>query len=102
MGEDLFQKVNSLLFQEVKGGPRLPFEQRTASAFLHAPEYEEDDALEFTAAAKIGFLSLEVVKMLLMLGKLGPILQVCALRYEGLSGWYCVSSGKPGVCPVPI
>lgn len=86
LGDDLFKKIDSLLSEEVKDGPRLPFEQRTASAFFHP--WECDDHCNFLSTTEIGFLNLEVVKMLLMLGELGPILQACAHPDEGLSGWY--------------
>lgn len=86
LGDELVEKVESFLSQETKGGPKLPFEQRTASAFLHP--WECGDHCNFTSDTDIGFLNLEVVKMLLMLGELDPILRACAHPDEGLSGWY--------------
>lgn len=100
LGDELFEKVNSLLSREVKGGPRLPDEQRTASAFLHP--WECDDRCRFLSTAEIGFLNLEVVKMLLMLGELGPILQACAHPDEGLSGWYSAAICDCMVSLTPI
>ncbi|KAJ5223293.1 hypothetical protein N7468_007835 [Penicillium chermesinum] len=90
LGDELFEKVDSLLSQEIKGGPRLPFEQRTASAFLHP--WECDDHCNWLSSTEIGFLNLEVVKLLLMLGEMGPILQACAHPDEGLSGWYSAAA----------
>ncbi|KAJ5111225.1 hypothetical protein N7532_001760 [Penicillium argentinense] len=100
LGDELFEKVDSLLSRRIKGGPRLPFEQRTASAFLHP--WECDDYCNFLSTTEIGFLNLEVVKMLLMLGELGPILQACAHPDEGLSGWYSAAACDCMVSPVPI
>lgn len=92
LGDELFKKVDSLLSREVKGGPRLPSEQRTAYAFLHPWEcgWDRDEHCQVITASTggIGFLNLEVVKILLMLGELGPILQACAHPGVGLQDWY--------------
>ncbi|KAJ5769198.1 hypothetical protein N7520_003757 [Penicillium odoratum] len=86
LGDELVGTIESHLSQRMKGGPRLPFEQRTAFAFLHPCVIS--DHCRFTSSTKIGFLNLEVVKMLLMLGELDPILQACAHPDVGILGWY--------------
>lgn len=85
LGDELVEKIESHLSKEMKEGPRLPFEQRIASAFLHP--WDGEDCYHW-AANKIGFLNLEVVKILLMVGELDPILQACAHPDVGLGEWY--------------
>lgn len=87
LGDELVETIESHLSEEMKEGPRLSFEQRTAYAFLH-PWDVNDDCYSWSSSNKIGFLNLEVVKILLMLGELDPILQACAHPDVGLLGWY--------------
>lgn len=88
LGDELVRIVESHLSQETKGGPRLPLEQRTAYAFLHPFYLEGNTCFEFDELNAVGFLNLEVVKILLMLGELDPILQACAHPDVGLGDWY--------------
>ena len=99
LGDELVETIESHLSQQMKGGHRLPFEQRTAFAFLHP--WAIDDHCNFLSSTKIGFLNLEVVKMLLMLGELDPILQACAHPDVGLSEWHSAALCDCKVSTVP-
>lgn len=100
LGDELVETIESHLSKRMKGGPRLPSEQRTAFAFLHP--WDIDDHCNFWSSNKIGFLNLEVVKILLMLGELDPILQACAHPDVGLAGWYSAAVCDCNVSTVPI
>ncbi|KAJ5387668.1 hypothetical protein N7509_010209 [Penicillium cosmopolitanum] len=99
LGGKLVQTIESHLSEEMKGGPRLSSEQRTAFAFLHP--WDTGGSCYAWESNEFGFINLEVVKMLLMLGELDPILQACAHPDVGLSGWYyaaiCDCSETPDV-----
>lgn len=100
LGDELVGTIESHLSQRTEGAPRLPFEQRTAFAFLHPCVI--GDHCRFTSSTEIGFLNLEVVKMLLMLGELDPILQACAHPDVGIFGWYSAAFCDCLVCIASI
>lgn len=86
LGDELVEKIEPHLSKLRKGGHRLPCEQRTAFAFLHP--WDIDDHCNFWDCNEIGFLNVEIVKILLKLGELDPILRACAHPDVGLAGWY--------------
>lgn len=88
LGDKLFQRINSLLSDEEKGGPRLPYEQRKASAFLQ-PAYLEDDE---NSRNGIASLNKKVVNTLIMLGELDPIIRACEHPDVALSYWHLLAT----------